>query len=108
MGPNQPSNLDDMGSVNWKIDDMGSVYLKSTTLEVSIRVDTDGTFMLTIHKDSPLNTRNDVSGVCGNNNGNPEDETALKTPMGAERIFKQFANSDLPCGTSLSGCATNQ
>ena len=36
---------------------MGSVYIKSTTLDVSIRVDADGTFMLTIHKDSPLNTR---------------------------------------------------
>ena len=60
------------GSINWKIDDMGSVYIKSTTLDVSIRVDSDGTFMLTINKDSPLNTRNDISGICGNMNGNPE------------------------------------
>ena len=75
---------------------MGSVYIKSTTLDVSIRVDTDGTFMLTIHKDSPLATRNDISGICGNMNGNPEDEYALKTPMGAERVFNQFANNELP------------
>ena len=75
LTPNEPSNLDDVGSINWKIDDMGSVYIKSTTLDVSIRVDTDGTFMLTIHKDSPLNTRNDISGVCGNMNGKAEGET---------------------------------
>ena len=88
--------------MNWKIDYMGSVYLKSTTLEVSIRVDTDGTFMLTIHKDSPLHARKDVSGICGNMNGNPEDEYALKTPMGAMGIFKQYSNSDLPVsGTTM-------
>ena len=75
---------------------MNSVYIHVTTLGVSMRVDTDGTFMLTISKDSPLNTRNDISGICGNMNGNAEDEYALKTPMGAERVFKQFGNSDLP------------
>ena len=58
--------------MNWKIDDMGSVYIKSTTLDVSVRVDTDGTFMLTISKNSPLKQRKDISGVCGNMNGNPD------------------------------------
>jgi hypothetical protein len=108
LKPNKPSNLDESGSINWKIDDVGSIYIKSTTLDVSVRVDTDGTFMLTISKNSPLRQRKDISGICGNMNDNPDDELALKTPMGAERIFSQFTNPDLPCGTSLTGCAPDQ
>ena len=81
---------------------MKSVYLKVTTLDISMRVDTDGTFMLTIDKDSPLKQRQDISGICGNMNGNPEDEYALKTPMGAERVFNQFANNDLPVSVHVT------
>ena len=65
------------GTLNWKRDDMGSIYIRSTKLDVGIRVDTDGMMLITVSKDSSLATNNDISGICGNMNGNP-DSTSLK------------------------------
>uniref|UniRef100_A0A2C9JLT8 VWFD domain-containing protein n=1 Tax=Biomphalaria glabrata TaxID=6526 RepID=A0A2C9JLT8_BIOGL len=104
---NVPSAVDKLGSVIWRYHvDQKTVYITLPAFSLETRLEVDGTFMITIKKNSVL--RNSLAGVCGDMDGYTDDEIGLQTQVGAERVFEKYKNTNLPCGKGVSKCSTSE
>ncbi|GFO29050.1 sco-spondin [Plakobranchus ocellatus] len=101
----EPIAINGKGSVNARYDDMQeSVYISLASYDMEIRTDADGTLMLTVKESSIL--RGSLAGVCGDMDGYTDDEISLQSKARAERVFDQYTSEEIPCGSGMSKCAT--
>ncbi|KAH9489453.1 hypothetical protein Btru_046229, partial [Bulinus truncatus] len=91
---NTPTAIDDAGSIMLKISQaQNTVYVLISRLKCEIRLENDGTFVVTLKRDSII--AQNFSGICG--------ERANSEP---ERIFEKFIHRNLPRGDAIHPCLT--
>ncbi|KAH9494673.1 hypothetical protein Btru_020487 [Bulinus truncatus] len=102
---NMPTAVDKLGTVIWRYHaDQQTVYITLPAYSLELRLAVDGTFMITLKKNSIL--KNGLAGICGDMDGFTDDELGLLTQAGAERVFERYKNTNLPCGNGVNKCAT--
>ncbi|KAK0057420.1 zonadhesin, partial [Biomphalaria pfeifferi] len=96
---------DSHGLINWKINKILNVmHVTITQYGLEMKLESDGTCMVTLRKDSILN--GNLDGICGDNDGYINDELSLQNPIVAERTITKYKNDIIPCGQGLEKCKT--